>query len=356
MPSPVIRCRQCGYQFALDSHDLDEGRAPCRQCGATVPIRGVRPGSRSSKPSGGSYLYVWVIAGIVLAGLLAIGCCGGLIFFAFKSMQPTEFPDQTQDYADARKTFKTKLVKSGPAPQNNWVAEAPPPGVTEVTYTSGGLKLKAWINKPKPGEAPMPAVLYLHSGYAFETSHWDQCQPFRDAGFVTMTPLLRGENGQPGAFSFFYDEVDDAVAAAEMLAATPGVDPKHVFVAGHGTGGTLALLCAMTSKRFKGCASFSGSPDQVTFLRGQKHVVTFDQNDPNEFAMRSPLAYPKSFKCPVRLYIGDTDLPIAMSSQKLAEKAGAVGLNVQASEVEGDLESDVGPAMAEAIIFFKNLP
>ena len=44
---------------------------------------------------------------------------------------------------------------------------------------------------------------------------------------------LRGENGQPGAFSMFYDEVEDVLAAAEYLAKLPDVDPARVFVSGH---------------------------------------------------------------------------------------------------------------------------
>ena len=269
-------------------------------------------------------------------------------------MQPHDFPEQSKDYAEARKTFKTKLVQSGPSPQ----AQGPvliPQGATAIAYDSGSLKLKAWINKPVAGDKPKPAVLYLHSGFAIGEDDWDQCQPFRDAGFVTMTPILRGENGQPGNFSLFYDEVDDAIAAAELLAKTPGVDPNRLFVAGHSAGGTLALLTAMTSKRFKGCASFSGSPDQVTFLRDEPDLVKFDQTDPNEYAMRSPLAFPKSFKCPVRLYWGDDEPPqlFRFSSQKLAEKATANGQDVQAISVPGDHDTAVAPAMKLAIAFFQ---
>src|SRR5206468_2647773 len=158
---------------------------------------------------------------------------------------------------------------------------------------------------PPPAAGKKPAVLFLHGGFAFGSEDWDQAKPFRDAGFVTMLPILRGENGQPGSYTMFYDEVDDVAAAAEVLAKTPGVDPNRIYVAGHSAGGTLAMLGAMTSKRFKGCASFSGSPDQVAFVREQEDLAPFDPDDVTELMMRSPLAFPKSFKCPARLYWGD---------------------------------------------------
>ena len=39
-------------------------------------------------------------------------------------------------------------------------------------------------------------------------------QPYRDAGYIVMIPILRGENGQPGFYTMFYDEVDDVLGAA----------------------------------------------------------------------------------------------------------------------------------------------
>ena len=344
MPARHVRCPECDYRVRLDPEDLDDGRVRCGQCGTVIPLRGRRR-------SGGSGAK-WIVIVLVLVGVLGLGCCAGLIGLVWWSIKPTSFPEQTEDYADARKTFKTKLVQSGAAPQA-WDPVRPPAGVTEVTYTSAGLKLKAWIDKPAAGQAPKPAVLFLHGGFAFGSEDWDQCKPFRDAGFVTMTPWLRGENGQPGSFTLFYDEVDDVLAAAEALAATPGVDPNRIYVAGHSAGGTLAMLAAMTSGRFQGCASFSGSPDQVAFVRGQEELAPFDPDDRQELAMRSPLAFPRSFKCPARLYWGDEEFEFSMSTKALAEKAQAAGLDVRAIEVPGDHMTSVDPAMLQAVVFFK---
>src|SRR5262245_58581503 len=169
-----------------------------------------------------------------------------------------------------------------------------------------------------------------------------------------MLPILRGENGQLGNFTMFYDEVDDVVAAAEVLAKTPGVDPNRIFVAGHSAGGTLAMLGAMTWPRFKGCASFSGSPDQVAFARGQDGLVVFDESNQQEFAMRSPLAYYKSFKCPARLYYGDEEFAFQFSTKRLAEKASGAGVDVKAVEISGDHFTAVDPAIRQAITFFQS--
>ena len=348
MAAPKLRCEACDCRFDLDPYDANERRVRCPQCGGMVPIR-----TGSSRKSGGSGTK-WVLIIIVLVGLLGLGCCGGFGLLFWYSVKPTDFPEQTQDYSDARKAHKTQLLRQGPS-QQAWKPETPPVGVNEVTYKSGELQLKAWVNRPAAIGNKKPAVLFLHGGFSFDQKDWDHCQPFRDAGFVTMTPMLRGENGLPGNYTFFYDEVDDIVAAAETLALLPGVDPNRIFVAGHSAGGTLAMLGAMTSKRFKGCASFSGSPDQVAFVRAEPGLAPFDVNNFKELEMRSPLAYPKSFKCPARLYWGDEEFPLQFSTQKLAKKAKAAGLDVQAIEVPGDHTTSVDPAMRLAATFFQQV-
>jgi len=179
-------------------------------------------------------------------------------------------------------------------------------------------------------------------------------QPFRDAGYVVMTPILRGENGQPGSFTMFYDEVDDVVAAAQYLAKQPYVDEKHFYLSGHSAGGTLTLLAAMASPRFKAAASFSGSPNQKRFAREYPQDVPFNQSDMREFDLRSPIAYATSFKCPVRLYYGSDELDFALASQTTAMRAKTKGLDVEAVSIPGDHDTAVPEAMRQAIQFFKS--
>jgi dipeptidyl aminopeptidase/acylaminoacyl peptidase len=319
--------------------------ARCDSCGEVFPRR-----QRARPKKTGLKVLLGALAG---CGLVAVLACGGLGFGIYYWLfVPTSFPEQTEDYAQARAAFKTKLVHRGPAPQEG-DEEVPPAGVRQLEYVSDGLRLKGWVSGPPGGGGRLPAVLFLHGGFAFGEDDWDAAQPFRDAGFVVMTPTLRGENGQPGHYTMFYDEVNDVLAAAEALARLPYVDANRLYVAGHSAGGTLTLLAALTSTRFRAAASFSGSPDQVAFARGQSELVPFNPADQKEYQMRSPLAFPRSFKCPTRLYFGDEEWAFKPSSRKTAEKARAAGLDVEAVEVPGDHSSSVPEAMRRAIAFFR---
>lgn len=259
---------------------------------------------------------------------------------------------QKEDYAHARLRFQTRLVRKGPAPQA-WAPLTPPTGVSEIVYLSGELRLKAWVNRPSSTTRRYPAILYLHGGFAFEMSDWEETKPYRDAGFVVLTPMLRAENGQPGAFSYFYDELDDVLAAAEYLTKLPYVDPKRLFVAGHSVGGTMTVLAALTSHIFRAAAAFSGAFYRPDFATAGE--LPFDRSDPREIQLRSPILYASSVKCPLRLYYGSRETWWGLMAQRFAALAKIRGLNVEAAEVEGDHNSHMRWSMIQSILFFQKM-
>jgi formylglycine-generating enzyme required for sulfatase activity/pimeloyl-ACP methyl ester carboxylesterase len=261
---------------------------------------------------------------------------------------------QTEDYVQARARFQTKLLRKGPSPQG-WTPTKPPEGVSEVEFPSGELHLKAWVNRPADEGRKYPAVLYLHGGFSFDLGDWNQTKPYRDAGFVVLTPILRAENGQPGAFSYFYDEVDDVLAAGEYLSKQPYVDASRLFVAGHSVGGTMTLLAAMASKRFRAAASFDGACYRPEFVTRGK-TVPFDSSDPREIQLRSPMAYASSFKCPLRIYHGTESADffrlMSLHTTALAKRRG---LDVETVEIEGNHATHVPRAMMQSIAFFQRI-
>ncbi|WP_163995498.1 alpha/beta hydrolase family protein [Pyxidicoccus caerfyrddinensis] len=273
---------------------------------------------------------------------LATGC---------RSAPATEVVNE--DYVQARGGFKTKLLRRGPSPQEG-EAGLKPQGTTVVTYRSGDLDLTAFVSPVPQDGKKHPAVLFLHGGFAFGAEDWEMSSPLREAGFVVMMPLLRGENGQPGTFTFFYDEVDDVLAAATALARLPGVDASRIYVSGHSVGGTLALLAAQTSRTFRAATSLSGSPDQKGFIVGREDIVPFAVTNAREITMRSPGAFATSFKCPTRLFFGSEEPYFSAESLKTAERARKAGLDVQAHTVPGDHFSAVPEALQQSIAFFRS--
>ena len=273
---------------------------------------------------------------------------------------------QSQDYSKARSRFQTHLVRHGSALQRSRQLQTPA-GAQRIIY-SKTPSLAAWISPlPKHRQArngkdlnrenalsKKPAVLFLHGGFAIGGSDWDMAKPYRDAGYIVLMPMLRGENGQAGDYSLFYNEVQDVLAAGDYLASRPNVDPKHIYLAGHSVGGTLALLTAMTTSRFRAAVAFSGSPDQIAWTKPRPEVVPFDKSNLREYRMRSPIAFATSFKCPVRMYYGSVELFFGPLSRHMATLAKQKNLDVEAIQVPGNHFTAVPDAMLKSIAFFRS--
>lgn len=261
---------------------------------------------------------------------------------------------QHEDLATARSHFPTKILRKGPPPAD-WGDLETPNGATEVVYSSGNLRLKAWMSKPG-SKTKYQAVLFLHPGFDLGPDVWEFTRPLREAGYVVLIPTMRGENGQHGIFTMYYDEVSDVISAADYLRSQPDVDPEHVYVAGYSVGGTLSLLATEVYDRFRAAASISGTPDLGPYLkyaRGAKENAPFDTSNPQEVQIRSALAYASSMKCPIRIYYGAKEEYFAIAAPRTAEIAKQNGVNAEAVVVDGDHGSSAEQSLRLAIEFFK---
>lgn len=277
---------------------------------------------------------------LAAAAGLAVACPAGA----------AEAPVEQADYAAARRAFRTRLTRHGPSPD---AAEPldPPPGAERLAYRSGALDLAAWASPVRPGPR-RPAVVFLHGGNVLIEDHWTLTEPYRKAGYVTALPALRGENGQGGDYSAFLHETDDVIAATGALAVRPDVDPARLMLAGHSIGATQAMLVALSTDRFRAAAAFSGAPDVKPFFQRFPEEVCFDTADPAEFAVRSALAYARSFKCPTRLWHGTAETRQDAAMRLTAERAQQAGLDVRAAAVPGDHFSALPEEIRLSLAFF----
>lgn len=260
-----------------------------------------------------------------------------------------------RDYAIDRQSFHTHILKVGPAPDDGDPLNEPPDGAQVLPYRSGSLDLKAWRSEPVGKGGRRPALLFLHGGNGLGTGHWELTWPYLRAGYVVMVPAFRAENGQKGAFSGFYDETDDVLAAARVLAAQPDVDPSRVFVSGHSVGGTLTLLASLSTKLFRGASSFSGNPSAYAFFKRFPEDIRFDTSDPREFEMRSAVCYATSLKCPLLIQHGTEETRSTQMSELTLSRARAAGLPIEYAPVRGDHFSALPEETMRSLAFFAKL-
>jgi acetyl esterase/lipase len=247
-------------------------------------------------------------------------------------------------YLERRAKFQTKLTRTGPSPQPGKLPE-PPANVKEVAYTSGSLPLKAWVYvPPRPTKEKLPALVYFHGGFAFGPDDLEDCDPFMDAGFVVMCPMLRGENGNPGNFELFLGEVEDGKAAVKWLANQPYVNKDRIYAFGHSAGGGVsALLSLMDDVPLQHGGSSGGLYDVGTF-DGWSKFVPFDLTRPDERQLRVLLGNLRHMRHPHYAYIGDGDslqANVPKARREIAENSAKLKVN----QVPGDHFRSLRPAI-----------
>ena len=251
-------------------------------------------------------------------------------------------------YIESRRSYSTVLKTRGPAPQD-WQNEKTPPGVKELSYRSGELTLKAWLVMPRTATAEkLPAVVYFHGGFAFGFSELNDCLPFLDAGFAVMTPMLRGENGNPGSFELFYGEVDDAEAAVRFLAAQPRIDSKRIYTFGHSVGGGISALLSLRPEIPIRKGGSSGGLYSKDVFSGWKKFVPFDLSVEREKNLRLLVGNIAFMQREHIAYIGRKDSLAAVTAEAESE-AKLSGAPLTIRIIEGDHFSSLAGAILDFI-------
>jgi dipeptidyl aminopeptidase/acylaminoacyl peptidase len=111
---------------------------------------------------------------------------------------------------------------------------------------------------------------------------------------ATITPVLKKASSA---------EVDDVLAAAKYLQGQPYVDPKRVYLGGHSTGGTLALLVSECSPLFRAVFAF-GPVENVAGYGSDSGFVPVDLEDRQEVRVRSPGYWLASIQSPTWVFEG----------------------------------------------------
>ncbi len=220
--------------------------------------------------------------------------------------------EATPPLVKARAALHTALVASDGPGSHREPADRPPEKLfRRVDYDSAVGRLPAYLT-PDPGDGKKhPAIIWIQGGFGNGIGDvWSPAKPvndqtaaaYRQAGIVMMFPSRRGGNDNPGRREMFLGEVDDVIASAKFLETQEYVDGHRIYLGGHSTGGTLALLAAESTDRFRAVFAF-GPVDDV---RGYgKENLPFDLQVTDEWKARSPGYWMSSIRSPTFVFEGD---------------------------------------------------
>lgn len=266
-----------------------------------------------------------------------------------------------QTLLEARKGFKTKLRAQE---RDESALDEPPPSLfTIARYRGPAGDLRAYVGRPPQGATPdakHPAIIWLTGGFppagaganAWEEADLDNEQSaraYREAGVVMMYPTTRGTYGNPGAQEGFLGEVDDVLAALEHLRTVPYVDPARIYLGGHSTGGTLALLVAEATDRFRAVFSFGPVGDPATY---GPDVAPYDVEDAAEARVRAPIHWLADVRSPTFVFEGTTGSSNAddLRAMQQASKNAALSFYPVAGVDHFELLSPINRLIARRLV------
>jgi len=215
--------------------------------------------------------------------------------------------------AQARHGFVTRAQ---PTPSARTPLPQPPADVfVRTDYLTPRVGRFAAFVTPDPRDGRRhPAIIWLTGGDSNALDDFwtpgpqdnDQsASALREAGVVMMFPTLRGSHDQQGQREFLLGETDDVLAAADHLAELGYVDPARIYLGGHSTGGTLALLVAVQDNPFRAVYAF-GPVARAAEYPPQLSGLNFTRLPLEEARLRSPIHWLGDVAQPTYIIEGDS--------------------------------------------------
>lgn len=218
--------------------------------------------------------------------------------------------------------------------------------------TVDGVDVQYWTMKPSFIEEgkTYPLMLNIHGGPAAmwgpgESSMWHEFQYFASRGYAIVYSNPRGSSGygrdfQAGNFQDWgVGPAKDVLAAADLAATLPYVDPERQVITGGSYAGYLTAWIIAHDHRFKAAMAQRGVYDLNTFL-GEGNAWRLV---PNHFGgypweagidsiltANSPQTFVAQIRTPLLIKHGDTDLRTGVIQSEMLYKA----LKIQGKPVE----------------------
>ena len=220
-----------------------------------------------------------------------------------------------------RKGFETKLLKKKTLTEK---LITPPSEIFKIVkYNTKLGKMSAYISQHKESNEKRAAIIWLTGGFPasspgkvwreVNTENEQTASVYRNNGIVMMFPSLRGINN-PGNIEQFYGEVEDVISAGEYLKTLKHIDPKRIYLGGHSTGGTLALLVSESTDIFAGVISL-GPTD---YHYGEENSIYKWTED--EIYYRAPINFLSYIKTPTYIIEGEYGNAYAIKNFKEKNK------------------------------------
>jgi dienelactone hydrolase len=238
-----------------------------------------------------------------------------------KSAEPTAVNLARERFGASAGTvsYRVELGEPGPRVLTVWVEDElgmrsspvdmrfepvePSPPMEALEYTSDGLRIQAYLYRPR-NVSPAPTIVWSHGSRRRHelaeklTYKWLGYRLAR-LGYAVLVAERRGYGGSEGTGIVGDEgfdtlrfglpgEVRDVAAAADHLKSRPGIDARRIVLAGYSLGGLVSLLAAAQRSDLRGVASFAGGYGFDARMMGPEMLLVQDEMRTAANRIRAP--------------------------------------------------------------------
>jgi dipeptidyl aminopeptidase/acylaminoacyl peptidase len=230
----------------------------------------------------------------------------------------------------------------------------------KVTYISDGLKVIAYLARPKVTTSKkLPVIVFNRGSYIRNDIAYVHAALFEklvDSGFVVIAPALRQSEGGEGKDEMGGNDLDDIMNLAPLLNSLSYADTSNMFMYGESRGGMMTLQAVRDRFPLRAAATVGAFTDLGMFEKdnpGMESVSLqiwpdYKENQVNIFKRRSAVDWADKLNTPLLIMDGGSDPQVKPEhGMYLAEKMQALGKKYQLVILEGGNHILSGRSMDE---------
>jgi dipeptidyl aminopeptidase/acylaminoacyl peptidase len=238
--------------------------------------------------------------------------------------------------------------------------------VSDGNMIEGVLSLPVDFDQTKK----YPLLVVIHGGptwASFKVHDMSRLYPIEEfvgKGYIVLEPNYRGSSGYGNKFrianyrNLGVGDYEDVISGVDMLIEKGYADKDRVGVMGWSQGGYISAMCSTYSDRFKAISVGAGISNWMTYYVNTD-ITAFTLcylganfwNDPEIYALTSPMTYIKQAKTPTLIQHGDKDGRVPLPNAfELYRGLKDVGVEAELITYDGMGHSPNKPRLMKAIM------
>lgn len=221
-----------------------------------------------------------------------------------------------------------------------------------IAYLSDGLKVAAYLYRPKERNGRLPIIVFNRGGYTRGNIAPELVVIFHrlaQHGFAVVAPLYRGSDGGEGKDEVGGDDLADLMNVVPLIKSFDFADGQNIFLYGESRGGMMVFQAIRDKFPANAAATygaFSNFSDLVAANERQYlpllHMIwaDYDSRKAEVAQRRSVISWVKNISIPVLLMHGGADRSVnPMQTLRLAQLLEEQGKPYELLIYEGDNHS-----------------